>query len=206
MPADWSHAIKTPVAATLIVIVTWVTVVIGVWILRKILFHGPLKSIDKKLGALFGGFKGVFLVLFGIIIIIISPLQKNLKGWINNSPVSSRIIDYVKPTVLKLKSKAIKRVSSIIQDQYDDFEKGEILSKNRDLLAKLANLPEIYIDSIQTALFEKISSKDRDSLIDFLSEKGISVSEENIKEILSELNKTTVTESRITVSPQLLPN
>lgn len=107
-PAGWSLIIKTPIAAILILTVTYIFFYFIGFFIRKIIMRGPLKLMDRMLGMTLGIIKGAVLVLVVISILLVSPAKGKVDEWSKNSPVTRTVVGFTKP---------------LVEDYYKDFEK-----------------------------------------------------------------------------------
>ncbi len=172
LPEDWSPMAKTPIAAIAVVILTFIAVHVSVYLLRKILFHGPLKTIDKNLGALFGALKGIILVIIALTIIIVSPMRKDLREWSNGAPVTKALTRVIEPIVDNLTGELKKKAKKIA---------GELFDKNEDKLnnafkVEIASLIEKFgqeeISNINFDQIDTLSPETKKLLLEYLENQN----------------------------------
>ena len=109
MPPDgWSLILKTPIAAVLILTVTYIVFFLIGFFIRKIIMRGPLKLMDRMLGMTLGIIKGSVLVFVILSILLVSPAKGKVDEWAKDSPVTRTIVKFTKP---------------LVEDYYKDFEK-----------------------------------------------------------------------------------
>ncbi|NQU65649.1 MAG: CvpA family protein [SAR324 cluster bacterium] len=116
-PAGWSLILKTPIAAVLILTVTYIFFFLIGFFIRKIIMRGPLKLMDRMLGMTLGIIKGAVLVIIILSIMLVSPAKGKVDDWAKNSPVTRTVVEFTKP---------------LVEDYYKDFEKV-VAEKIKDL-------------------------------------------------------------------------
>lgn len=141
-PSGWSLVVKTPIAAVLILIATYLVFFLIGFIVRKILIHGPLKLMDRTLGMLLGIIKGVILVVIIIAVMLVSPAKGKVDQWTKNSPVARAVVEFTKPLVEEyyeeFEDAISKKIKSIVPktDKWKANTQQEIVKLFKDLSGK----------------------------------------------------------------------
>ncbi len=86
-PQAVPQVVRTIIVSILILLVVWLIVRFVGAIVRKIIRHGPVKSVDRLGGFLVGALKGILLVLALAILVAVTPLGNVLDAAAGDSPI-----------------------------------------------------------------------------------------------------------------------
>ncbi len=86
-PQAVPQVVRTIIVSVLILLVIWLIIRFVGAIVRKIIRHGPVKSVDRLGGFLVGALKGIILVLALAILVAATPLGNVLDAASGDSPI-----------------------------------------------------------------------------------------------------------------------
>ena len=167
-PAGWSLILKTPIAAILILAVTYVVFYLIGFFIRKLVMRGPLKTMDRLLGMTLGIIKGAVLITIAPIIVIVSPLKANVDGWTKDAPVARKIVELAKP---------------LIENYQEDIENA-VSSKVKGLAAKTGSMKgtaQLEIEKMAKDLGERSNPEDITNMLKELTPEARSFLEDLVE-------------------------
>ncbi|NQT33793.1 CvpA family protein [bacterium] len=148
---------RTIVLSIIILLVVWIAILFVGYLVRKIIRHGPVKSLDKIGGFLVGMLKGGVIILALAILIAITPLGTLLDITSGKSPIYNTVMKVAKPLANRyrdvlgksVKMKVAKAIPAVISSIDPD--------KVKDAVKKLKEM-SLKIPSLETGAINEISS------------------------------------------------
>lgn len=110
-PAKVPEAVRIVAAAIIIILVVWILAKIAAFVVKKIIRHGPVKSVDRLGGFLLGAAKGSLIVVSATILVLATPLSATIKKAAKDSPVLHAAIQISGPLVKRYKQAVSKSIS-----------------------------------------------------------------------------------------------
>lgn len=96
-PKAIPEMVRTIIVSIVILLIVWVAVAIVGYIVRKIIRHGPVKSVDRLGGFLIGTLKGTLIVLALAVLLSVTPFAKALDASGDKAPVYKLTMKIAKP-------------------------------------------------------------------------------------------------------------
>ena len=168
---------KTIIVSIVILLVVWLVVAIVGFIVRKIIRHGPVKSVDRVGGFMVGTLKGILIVLALAILISITPFGILLDVGAGKAPVYSITMKIARPLGERYR-KALKNTlsGSLAAEINKNVKKAgkakvKLPSKSNLKTAALSSDPLSNLSSIQIKL-DTLSPESKQQIKDLLNKFG----------------------------------
>ncbi len=164
--------VRMIVAAIIILLSAWIAGKITSYIVKKIIRHGPVKSLDRFGGFLLGAAKGSVLVLSIVILIMITPFSSNLLRAARNAPVLDLVVKMSAPMGQRYKraiTRGIKKqLATAIQST--KIAKPDLAAIDLPSAGALSSLGDL---SSLTISLDKLSPKAEGLLRELLKDESI---------------------------------
>lgn len=149
--------VRTIIVSIIILLAVWIAILFVGYLVRKIVRHGPVKSLDRIGGFLVGMLKGGVIVLALAILIAITPLGTLLDITSGKSPIYDTVMKAAKPLANRYRDvlrKSVKgRVDSALPAVIGSVDPGKV----KEAVKKLKEM-SLKVPSVQTGLADEISS------------------------------------------------
>jgi len=182
-PESWPLIIKTPLAAIVILIATIATFYIASIFIRKALIHGPMKFINRIMGAAFGALKGLVIIVIALLLLLMSPYSNKIDKWTESSPIAEALISIIEPTLNRYRGTITNIVSAkIFEFQLKDRSKP-VSSKTQSEVSELVNkLSDAKTVQQQRNYIRKLSPEARRFLRDLARESREHVKDNKVSD------------------------
>ena len=149
--------VRTIAVSVIILLVVWIAILFVGYLVRKIIRHGPVKSLDRVGGFMVGMLKGGVIVLALAILVAITPLGTLLDITSEKSPIYNTAMKMAKPLANRYRDALKKSVKGRVNKAVPAVIRSIDPEKMKKAAKKFKEMT-LKVPSVQTGAAEKISS------------------------------------------------